>query len=48
MKIEKIERLNNESKRANSRTLSGLKMKTHVKAGPGGIPTGGINDIRSE
>jgi len=51
MKIKKIKQLNDESQGIKSRTLSGLKVKTHVKAGPAGGPaggTGGTNDIRSE
>ena len=44
MKIKKIEQLNDESKRARPRISSGLKVKTHVKAGP----AGGINDIHPE
>lgn len=48
MTIKKIEQLDDESKRAKFKTSSGLKVKTHIKAGPGTVPTGGVNDVRHE
>jgi hypothetical protein len=49
MKIEKIQQANDEIKKtARSNYSSGLKVKTHIKAGPTD-PTGGdggVHDVR--